>query len=170
MGCLFARSGSRHRLTLIELPRKILLLLTPFRVSKVGGGGTEQSTKTQHGVAYMPRSLESVAVVFEKLDEVLTNSSKVAAIVGDDLLVYFINMAVLHVRRKAAHLDGGPGDTLVRRAEAHRIAVSQFLDCALGDLQRLLTSAQVNLHPHPAGDDAGTADTSVMAVAAQQSG
>ena len=43
--------------------------------------------------------------VFDKLDEALTNSSKVAATLDDKFLVYLINMAVLHVRKRAIHLE-----------------------------------------------------------------
>jgi hypothetical protein len=41
----------------------------------------------------------------DDLDEALTQSSKVAASLGDDFLVYMIDMAVLHVRTKALHID-----------------------------------------------------------------
>lgn len=44
------------------------------------------------------------SVMLDELDEALTNSSKVAATLNDELLVYLINMAILHVRKKAAHL------------------------------------------------------------------
>ncbi len=34
------------------------------------------------------------------------NTSKVAATLGDEFLVYLIDMAVLHVRTRAVHLEG----------------------------------------------------------------
>ena len=43
--------------------------------------------------------------VFDKLDEALTNSSKVASTLDDKFLVYLINMAVLYIRKKAVHLE-----------------------------------------------------------------
>ena len=45
------------------------------------------------------------SVVLDELDEALTNSSKVAATLGEEFLVYLIDMAVLHVRKKAVHLE-----------------------------------------------------------------
>ena len=42
----------------------------------------------------------SRGVVLDELAEALTNSSKVAASLGDEFLVYLINMAVLHVRKR----------------------------------------------------------------------
>ena len=58
---------------------------------------------------YVPGGAERVTQsgVFDKLDEALTNSSKVAATLDDEFLTYLINMAVLHVRKKAAHLEDG---------------------------------------------------------------
>ncbi len=52
------------------------------------------------------------AGILDELDEALTNSSKVAATFGDELLVYLIDMAVLHVRKKAIHLNDGTGHRL----------------------------------------------------------
>jgi hypothetical protein len=49
-----------------------------------------------------------MAEVIDDLDESLTNSSKVAATLGDEFLVYMIDMAVLHVRKKAIHLADEP--------------------------------------------------------------
>ncbi len=46
--------------------------------------------------------------VLDDLDETLTNGSKVAASLGDEFLVYLIDMAVLHVRKKAIHLEAEP--------------------------------------------------------------
>ena len=46
-----------------------------------------------------------MSIVLEKLDEALTNSSKVAAALGEKFLVYLIDMAVLHVRKSAIHRD-----------------------------------------------------------------
>ncbi len=48
------------------------------------------------------------AEVLDDLDETLTKSSIIAATLGDELLVYLIDMAVLHVRKKAIHLEDGP--------------------------------------------------------------
>ncbi len=47
------------------------------------------------------------AKVLDNLDESLTNNSKVAASLGDEFLVYLIDMAVSHVREKAIHLEVG---------------------------------------------------------------
>ncbi len=47
----------------------------------------------------------ALSVVLDELDEALTNSSKVAAALDDELLVYLIDMAVLHVRKKAIHTE-----------------------------------------------------------------
>lgn len=47
--------------------------------------------------------------VLDELDEALTKSSGVAAAIGDGFLVYLIDMAILHVRKRAVHTeDGGP--------------------------------------------------------------
>lgn len=43
----------------------------------------------------------NMVIVLDELDEALTNSSKVAAALGDEFPVYLIDMAVLHVRKKA---------------------------------------------------------------------
>lgn len=48
------------------------------------------------------------AKVLDDLDETLTNSSKVAASLGDELTVYLIDMAILHVRKTAIHLEDEP--------------------------------------------------------------
>ncbi len=45
------------------------------------------------------------AQVLDDLDETLTESSRIAAAMGDDFLVYLIDMAVLCVRRKALGLE-----------------------------------------------------------------
>ncbi len=47
----------------------------------------------------------ALSIVLDELDEALTNSSKVAATLGDEFLVYLIDMAILHVRTKAVHLE-----------------------------------------------------------------
>jgi hypothetical protein len=47
----------------------------------------------------------ALSTVLDELDEALTNSSKVAAALGDKLLVYLIDMAVLQVRTRAIHLE-----------------------------------------------------------------
>ena len=47
---------------------------------------------------YKPKALD-------ELDEVLTNSSKLAALMGDEFLVYLIDMAVLHVRKEAISVE-----------------------------------------------------------------
>ena len=54
------------------------------------------------------RKVIDKAEVLDDLDETLTNSSKVAASLGDEFLVYLIDMAVLHVRKKAIHLEAEP--------------------------------------------------------------
>ena len=54
------------------------------------------------------RKVIDKAEVLDGLDETLTNSSKVAASLGDEFLVYLIDMAVLHVRKKAIHLEVEP--------------------------------------------------------------
>ena len=43
--------------------------------------------------------------VLDALDETLTNSSKVAASLSDEFLVYLLDMAILHVRKAAANLE-----------------------------------------------------------------
>ncbi len=47
----------------------------------------------------------ALSVVLDELDEALTKSSGVAAALGDQFLVYLIDMAILHVRKKAIHTD-----------------------------------------------------------------
>jgi len=46
-----------------------------------------------------------------------TNSSKVSATLGDELLVYLIDMAILYVRKKAVHLEDDAG----QRSHMHEI-------------------------------------------------
>ena len=48
------------------------------------------------------------AKILDELDETLTNGSKMAASFGDEFLVYMIDMAVLHVRKIAIHLEVEP--------------------------------------------------------------
>ncbi len=50
----------------------------------------------------------ALSVVLDELDEVLTNSSNVAAALSDELMIYLIDMAVLHVRKKAVHTEDVP--------------------------------------------------------------
>jgi hypothetical protein len=59
-----------------------------------------------------------VSDVLDDLDEALTQSSKVAASLGDDFLVYMIDMAVLHVRKKAIHVNDNV-DHRLRTASTH---------------------------------------------------
>ncbi len=47
----------------------------------------------------------SLSGVLDDLDETLTQSSKVAASMGDAFLVYVLDMAILHVRKKAIHAN-----------------------------------------------------------------
>ncbi len=65
-------------------------------------------------------------VVFDELDEGLTNSSKVAASLGDEFLVYLIDMAVLHVRKKAIHLE----DNAERRLQNASHTQDAMSECA----------------------------------------
>ena len=58
-------------------------------------------------------------VVLDELDEVLTNSSKVAANLDDEFLVYLLDMAVLHVRKKAVHLEDNHERWLSKASFAH---------------------------------------------------
>ncbi len=57
------------------------------------------------------------SVVLDELDEALTYSSRVAASLGEEFLVYLIDMAVLHVRKKAVHLEYN---------EEHRLRKASF--------------------------------------------
>ncbi len=47
----------------------------------------------------------ALSTVLDELDEALTNSSKIAATLGDELLVYLIDMAILRVRKSSVHLE-----------------------------------------------------------------
>jgi hypothetical protein len=46
-----------------------------------------------------------LSVVLDDLDRELTKSSAVATAIGDSFLVYLIDMAILHVRKKAIHTE-----------------------------------------------------------------
>lgn len=59
----------------------------------------------------------------DDLDEALTQSSKVAASIGDEFLVYMIDMAVLHVRKKAIHIN----DTIEHRPLSSSEGVTKSL-------------------------------------------
>ena len=61
------------------------------------------------------------SVALDKLDEVLTNSSKLAASLGYAFLVYLIDMAVLHVRKKAIHLEANVEHRLQKMNFAHPV-------------------------------------------------
>ncbi len=67
----------------------------------------------------------TLSVVLDELDEALTNSSKVAAALGDEFLVYLIDMAVLHVRKRAVHLEDNDENRL-RKASFTRNAKSKY--------------------------------------------
>ena len=54
-------------------------------------------------VQRQPQSMHSV--LLDELDENLTNNSKVAASLGDEFLVYLLDMAILQVRKSAARLE-----------------------------------------------------------------
>ena len=79
------------------------------------------------------------AGILDDLDEALTNSSKVAATFGDELLVYLIDMAVLHVTKKAIHLNDRtdhrlqnvPSTTVVNFefARSHLSSLAPILGC-----------------------------------------
>jgi hypothetical protein len=59
------------------------------------------------------------SIVLDELDEALTNSSKVAATLDDEFLVYLIDMAVLHVRKKAARAIDQSNRRLQSKLSAH---------------------------------------------------
>ena len=46
-----------------------------------------------------------LSAVFDELDETMTNSSKVAAALGDERLVYLIDVALIHLRKEAIHTE-----------------------------------------------------------------
>jgi hypothetical protein len=56
-------------------------------------------------ISGLQRRGSHMANVLDELDETLTNSSKMAGNLGDEFLVYIIDMAVLQVRKKAIHLE-----------------------------------------------------------------
>jgi hypothetical protein len=63
----------------------------------------------------------SELAALEKLDIALTRSKNEAVSLGDDLLVYLMSMAILHIRRKSGRLGEGAdsepaGLTLLRFA------------------------------------------------------
>ncbi len=87
-------------------------------VTRVNRGRVEISVRAN-------RKVIDKAQVLDDLDETLTNSSKVAASLGDEFLVYLIDMAVLHVRKKAIHLEIGPEQPL-RALPSEPIANFEF--------------------------------------------
>ena len=52
------------------------------------------------------RREKSISEMLDDIDIKLTACSKAAAGMGDDMLVYLLDMAILHVRKKAVHLVG----------------------------------------------------------------
>jgi hypothetical protein len=54
----------------------------------------------------------SLSTILAEIDITLTSSSKTAASIGDELLVYLIDMAILHVRTRAVNI--APGSTALR--------------------------------------------------------
>ena len=54
------------------------------------------------------RRERSISELLDDIDVKLTGSSKSAASVGDDMLVYLLDMAILHVRKKAVQILGVP--------------------------------------------------------------
>jgi hypothetical protein len=59
------------------------------------------------------------SAVLDELDEALANSSKVAAALSDEFLVYLINMAVLHVRKKAVQVKDVEEDRSTTNESIH---------------------------------------------------
>jgi len=52
--------------------------------------------------------MKSLPEVLDEIDIRLTFSSKAAASMGDDLLMYVLDMAILHVRKKAVKTTEPP--------------------------------------------------------------
>ena len=61
----------------------------------------------------------ALSIVLDELDEALTKSSGVAAALGDEFLVYLIDMAILHVRKKAVHTEDRLAKRLRRVSSTH---------------------------------------------------
>ena len=57
-----------------------------------------EAKRTQRNGAHMSARARSATLILDRLDEMLTNSSKVAARLGHRQLVYLIDMAVLETR------------------------------------------------------------------------
>ena len=88
-----------------------VILTTPAEVDRWLGAETPDALELQLPLPWREINVRvkskkiDKAGILDDLDEALTNSSKVAATFGDELLVYLIDMAVLHVRKKAIHLN-----------------------------------------------------------------
>lgn len=66
----------------------------------------------------------SLSGVLDDLDETLTQSSKVAASLGDEFLVYVLDMAILHVRKQAIHVNDNV-ERSPRRSPVRRVTSSK---------------------------------------------
>lgn len=64
------------------------------------------------------RADRRIAETLECLDIEITDCSKIAASIGDEFLVYLLDMAILHVRRRAVGIEDKPKDTSARRGQA----------------------------------------------------
>jgi hypothetical protein len=95
----------------------------------------------------MPLAQKDLAVVLDDLDEGLTNSSKVAATLHDDFLVYLIDIAIIHVRRTAVGIFDNPKRVSTRGAERHHAAVSEFMETQIHDLRKILAGRGKNAVP-----------------------
>lgn len=62
------------------------------------------------------REYERITETLECLDIDITDCSKIAAGIGDEFLVYLLDMAILHVRRRAVRIDK-PKDTSARTVQ-----------------------------------------------------
>jgi hypothetical protein len=61
------------------------------------------------------RSNAQISDVLECLDIDITDCSKIAASIRDEFLVYLLDMAILHVRRRAVGIEDQPKDSSARR-------------------------------------------------------
>lgn len=60
------------------------------------------------------RNQKSLSKLLDEIDIKLTSSSRAAAEIGDELLVYLLDMAILHVRKKAVRVAEAPKVNLVK--------------------------------------------------------
>jgi hypothetical protein len=56
------------------------------------------------------RADRRISETLECLDVDITDCSKIAASIGDEFLVYLLDMAILHVRRRAVGIEDQPKD------------------------------------------------------------